>query len=190
MTFEEMQQDFIRVRFAVPSLPIAGILVYAGIALASLATPPSYRNLVLFVGFWFIMPVGAAIMRLRGEENGPFPENPLFELSALARVMVLATWSIHIPVWVYAPDLFPLTVGIAFALHWVVSGWSRGTSIGLTHLAMRIALVLVAWHAVPSNRVGAVSAAVAVSYLISVLQFRFSAASSGLPAKTAPDGRS
>lgn len=169
MTFEEMQRDFIRTRLGVPSLPFAGVMVYGAIALASLWIAPDRRNLLLFLGFWLIMPLGAIIMKLRGETGGN-PANPLFDLSVLARWMVLATWAIHIPVWIHAPQLFSLTVGIAFALHWVVMGWSMGTYAGVVHLALRTGLVLAAWHMCPGNRVGAVCAVVSFSYLFSILQ--------------------
>lgn len=171
MTFEEMQADFIRARPAVPSLPITGVIVYSTAAIFSLVVAAEHRNLVLFLCFWMIMPVGALVMKLRGEVVIPNPANPLFRLAALARWMVLSTWAIHIPVWIYAPELFPLTVGIAFALHWVVLTWSIGNAVGLMHLGMRIVFVLAAWHLCPSNRVGAVAAAVAGAYLISVIQF-------------------
>jgi len=168
MTFEDMQVDFIRTRPRVPSLPITGAIVYSAIALLSLIVAPAHRNLALFLGFWAIMPIGALIMKLRNERTNP--ANPLFRLSALARVMVLSTWAIHIPVWIYAPALFPLTVGIAFALHWVVLTWCMGNPVGLIHLGMRIIFVLAAWHLCPGNRVGAVSIAVAAAYLISATQ--------------------
>lgn len=170
MTFEEMQVDFIRSRPRVPSLPITGAIVYSAIAMLSLAVAPTHRNFVLFLGFWTIMPVGALVMKLRGERAAPNPTNPLFRLAALARVMVLSTWAIHIPVWICAPDLFPLTVGIAFALHWMVLTWSMGNPVGLIHLGMRIVFVLTAWHLCPGNRVGAVALVVAATYLISAIQ--------------------
>lgn len=170
MTFEEMQSDFIRSRRGTPSLPIAGVLVYSAVAILSLAVAPEHRNLLLFLGFWTIMPVAAVIMKLRGEVVTPNPANPLFRLAALARWMVLSTWAIHVPVWICAPALFPLTIGIAFALHWVVLSWSMGHPVGLIHLGMRIVLVLLAWQCFPANRVGAVAAAVAIAYFISALQ--------------------
>lgn len=170
MTFEEMQADFIRTRPGVPSLPVAGVIAYSVVATLSLLVAPEHRNLVLFLCFWMIAPVGALLMKLRGEMVTPNPANPLFQLSALARWMVLSTWAIHIPVWIHAPDLFPLTVGIAFALHWVVLTWSMGNPVGLIHLGMRIVFVLAAWHWCPSNRVGAVATAIATAYLISAIQ--------------------
>ena len=169
MTFDQMRADFITRRKGSLALPITGIIVYSLVAALTLFIDPRWHNAVLAICFWLIMPVGALMMKLRGETSGSPKENPLFDLSAKARWMALSTWAVHIPVWIYAPDLFPLTVGILFALHWVVFSWSLGHPIGFYHLAMRITFVLIAWHLVPSNRVGAVAAGVTLAYAISVV---------------------
>jgi hypothetical protein len=169
MTFEEMRADFIARRRGSLALPITGLIVYSAIALLSLAVPAEAHNLTLALGFWAIMPVGALIIRIRGERGGT-PDNPLFRLSGFARVMALATWAIHLPVWIHAPALFPLTVGIGFALHWVIFSWTLGHPVGFIHLALRIGFVLLAWHLFPGNRMGAVSAGVALAYGLSLIQ--------------------
>jgi hypothetical protein len=170
MTFEEMQKDFIVRRKGSLALPITGVIVYSSAALASLAVPAPHHNLVLALCFWMIMPVGLLIGRLRGEDMRTRTDNPLFDLSAKARVMALSTWAIHIPVWIYAPSLFPITVGIGFALHWIIFSWTTGHPVGFVHLAMRIAFVLTAWHLLPANRMGAVAAGIVLAYAISLIQ--------------------
>jgi hypothetical protein len=172
MTFEQMQAEFVRSRRGALSLPLTGVLNYTAAAIASLFVSQGRANLILATCFWAIPPVAALIGRIRGEVFGGDPRNPLFKLSKLARLMVLATWAIHVPVWIEAPALLPLTMGIAFALHWVVFGWSIGHPLGLVHLALRATLVPVAWYAAPANRVGAVAAAVAGCYAFSVVQLR------------------
>jgi len=142
VTFEEMQKDFIVRRKGSLALPLTGVIVYSAAALLSLCVDPACHNLVLALCFWAIMPVGLFIGRLRGEEMRNVETNPLFDLSAKARVMALATWAIHIPVWIYAPTLFPVTVGIGFALHWIVFSWTTGHPVGFIHLGMRILFVL------------------------------------------------
>jgi hypothetical protein len=169
MTFREMRADFIARRKGSLSLPIAGAILYALAALMSLRIAPELHNLVLTLCFWAILPVGAAIQRLRGEQ-APNPDNPLFKLSVVGRILALSTWSIHVPVWIHAPDLFPLTIGIAFALHWANFSWMMGHPAGFIHLAMRTTFVLLAWFLVPQDRMGAVAAGVALAYAISVLQ--------------------
>ena len=169
MTFEDMRADFIARRKGSLSLPITGALLYSLAALLSLWVPSAQHNLLLTICFWAILPVGAMITKLRGELPSN-PANPLFRLSAIGRVLALSTWAIHIPVWIYAPDLFPLTVGICFALHWTIFSWTLGHPVGFIHLAMRIIFVLLAWHYFPANRMGAVSAGIALAYVISVVQ--------------------
>jgi hypothetical protein len=169
---DALRADFVVRRKGSLALPLTGILAYSAAALLSLVVPPSRHNLLLTLCFWAILPIGALVSRLRGERAAAPSENPLFGLSAMARVMALATWSIHIPVWLYAPTLFPITIGIGFALHWVVFSWTIGHPLGLVHLAMRIVLVLAAWHLCPANRMGAVSAGIALAYLVSVIHIR------------------
>ena len=170
MTFQELRLDFIMRRKGSMALPITGIIVYSAAAILSLIVDPRWHNLVLTLCFWSIMPVGAVMMKLRGEEIGSPQENPLFGLAAKARIMALSTWAIHIMVWIYAPELFPVTVGIGFALHWVVFSWTLGHPVGFIHLGLRILFVITAWHLVPGDRMGAVAAGVALAYAISVFQ--------------------
>ena len=169
MTIDEMRADFIKRRKGSLALPITGIIVYSLVAVLTLIVDHRWHDAVLAICFWLIMPVGALIMKIRGEEQGDAKANPLFDLSNKARWMALSTWAVHIPVWIYAPELFPLTVGILFALHWVVFSWTLGHPIGFYHLALRITFVLVAWHLAPNDRVGAVAVGVALAYAISVV---------------------
>lgn len=172
MNFSDMQADYIRQRKGALSLPLTGVLNYGAAAVASLFVADVHANLTLAICFWLIPPVAALIGKIRGENFRGDPRNPLFQLGKLARVMVLSTWVIHAAIWLYTPALFPLTVGVAFGLHWIVFGWSIGHSLGLVHLALRITLVPAAWYAVPDNRMGAVAAAVMLCYLCSILQLR------------------
>lgn len=168
--FAALQADFLARRKGSLALPITGAIVYAAIAITTLFIEPASRNIALALGYWAIMPIGLLIGKARGEEMGSPPDNPLFRLSAMARIMALSSWAVHIPVLIYAPALFPLTFGIIFALHWVVFSWTIGHPVGLIHLAMRILFVLIAWHFVPANRVGAVCAGIALAYAISTVQ--------------------
>lgn len=170
MTLDEMRADFIVRRRGSVSLPTAGAISYATAALLSLAAPQSWHNAVLAACFFAVMPIGALVGRVRGEQMTGGGDNPLFRLSALMRIMVLATWSVHVPIWIYAPALFPLSVGICFALHWVVFTWIVDHPVGLAQLGMRVVAVPAAWLTFPQNRMGAVAAAVSLCYAISAFQ--------------------
>jgi hypothetical protein len=170
MTFEDLRADYLAHRSNALALPITGAINYSAAAVLSLLLAPQYHNAALTLCFWAIMPVARLIGHFRAENMYGKPDNPLFQLGALIRIMVLLTWAIHIPVWIYAPELFPLTVGIAFSLHWIVYGWIIGNRLGLVHTCLRTALVLLAWHLVPANRMGAVCVGVAIAYLVSIWQ--------------------
>lgn len=191
MTLDELRVDFIARRRGSLALPITGLIVYSAVALLTLVLPAEWHNRTLAILFWTIPPIGAAMMKLRGEESGSPAENPLFDLSAKARVMALSTWAIHIPVWIYAPALLPVTIGILFALHWMVFSWTVRHPVGIHHLAMRILFVLAAWRLFPENRVGAVSAGIALAYGLSVLQLRaigWRTRFAGISPECAPEG--
>ncbi|MFL6787451.1 MAG: DUF7010 family protein [Sphingomicrobium sp.] len=169
MTLQEMRADFITRRKGSVSLPIAGAMLYAIAAALSLWFPKEIHNLILTLCFWAILPVGIVIMKLRGEQE-PNPANPFFKLSAVGRILALSTWSIHIMMWIYAPDLMPLTVGICFALHWANLSWMMDHPVGFIHLGMRITFVIVAWLLAPYDKMGAVAAGVTLAYIISAIQ--------------------
>lgn len=168
MTFQEMRLDYITRRKGNWAVPAAGMLAYSLAAILSLILDPHWHNLALVLCFWTIPPVGALLMKIRGEDIGSPKENPLFDLSSKARLMALSLWAIHIPIWIYAPELLPISIGIGFALHWAIFSWIVDHPVGFIHLGMRIAFVLSAWELVPGNRMGAVAAGVALAYAISV----------------------
>lgn len=168
MTFQEMRLDYITRRKGNWAVPVAGLVAYSLAAILSIILEPQWHNLALVLCFWTIPPVGALLMKMRGEDIGSPQENALFDLSAKARWMALSTWAIHIPIWIYAPALLPISIGIGFALHWVIFSWIVGHPVGFIHLGMRIAFVLSAWQLFPSNRMGAVAAGIALAYAISV----------------------
>lgn len=166
---DDLRRDFINRRKGALALPITGIVVYSVAALLSLVLDSEWHNVALALCFWTIPPLGAFIMKLRGETSAPPAENPLFGLSSLGRIMALSTWAIHIPIWLHAPALLPLSMGIGFALHWVIFGWTLDHPVGLVHLATRILFVIAAWHFVPDNRMGAVAAGIVGAYCISAV---------------------
>lgn len=172
LTLEEMRTDFIARRKGCLSLPIAGRVVWSLAAVASFFVPAGDANLALLLCYLLLFPIAPVVAKLRGEQIGGGAENPLLRLAALCRVMVFFLWAILAPLYVLAPAFFPLAIGVAFGIHWVVFSWTVGSNLGILHAALRTAAVLGAWLAFPNNRVGAVAIAVAAVYLISLWQLR------------------
>jgi hypothetical protein len=171
MTLDELRTDFILRRKGCLSLPITGCIVWSLAALASFFVPPAWANVALIVSYFLLIPISIAIARLRGEQvvgSG----NPLFRLASTCRVMVSLLWAVHLPLLFRAPEMFPLSLAIGYGVHWIVFSWTIDHPVGLIHALLRTFLVLIAWYFFPENRVGAVSIAVVVAYLLSVWQLR------------------
>lgn len=145
------------------ALPIAGATIWSAIGVASLFLPPATGSLVLLFGTGAIFPLGLAVARRLGERLLDNP-SPLAALMGRCVLMVNLLWAVHLTVFVLAPTYLPLTVGIGLGLHWVVFGWIIGHPLGLIHAVSRTALVTAAWWLVPTHRIGAVAAAVVLSY--------------------------
>jgi len=86
--------------------------------------------------------------------------------------MVSLLWAVHLPLLFWAPEFFPLSIAIGYGIHWIVFSWAIDHPVGLIHALLRTFLVLNGWYFFPENRVGAVSIAVVVAYLLSVWQLR------------------
>ena len=171
MTLQELRVDFILRRKGCLSLPITGCIVWSLAALASLFVPQAQANVALLISYFLLVPISIAIARIRGEQVIG-SENPLFKLASMCRLMVSLLWAVHLPLLFWAPEFFPLSMGIGFAIHWIVFSWTVDHPVGLIHAILRTFLVLGAWYFFPENRVGAVSVAVASAYLLSVWQLR------------------
>jgi hypothetical protein len=171
MTLQELRVDFILRRKGCLSLPITGCIVWSLAAIASFLVPPARANVALIISYFLLIPISIAIARIRGEQMIG-SENPLFKLASMSRLMVSLLWAVHLPLFFWAPEFFPLSMAIGFAIHWIVFSWTVDHPVGLIHAILRTFLVLGGWYFFPENRGGAVSIAVAVAYLLSVWQLR------------------
>lgn len=167
LTLAQLRADFERKGRGSMSMPIAGCIVWAAAGLASLFVAPKLANLVLVICSSSTYPIALLVAKLRGE-NMQDNSNPLTRLMLQGVLMVNLLWALIIPVWMAQPSMLPLAVGIAFGLHWVLFSWIVAHPLGLIHAVVRTALVLGAWLAFPQQRVGAVAAAVVLSYLLSL----------------------
>lgn len=170
MTLDELRADFIHRRNGCLSLPITGCIVWSLAAFSSFLVRPERANTMLVVCYFLLVPISIAIARIRGEQTRGGAENPLLRLAALCRLMVTLLWAVHLPLFFMAPAFFPLSMAVGFGIHWVVFSWTVGHPVGLIHAFLRTSLAVAAWLLFPEDRAGAVSIAVAVAYLVSVVQ--------------------
>lgn len=170
-TLDRLRADFDEQAGRSLALPLAGAIVWAVIGVASLFLSPRIATFVLIIGTGAIFPVGILLARLLHEKllrNS----NPLATLMALCVLMVNLLWAVHLTLLFEAPTLVPLTLGIGLGLHWIVFSWIIRHPMGIINAVARTLLVTAAWWALPDHRVGAVAAAVVVTYVYSVVVLR------------------
>lgn len=170
-TLDRLRADFDAQAGRSLALPLAGAIVWAVIGVASLFLSPRIATFVLIIGTGAIFPVGILLARLLHEKllrNS----NPLATLMALCVLMVNLLWAVHLTLLFEAPTLVPLTLAIGLGLHWIVFSWIIRHPMGIIHAVARTLLVTAAWWTLPDHRVGAVAAAVVVTYVYSVVVLR------------------
>lgn len=170
-TLDQLRQDFDARSKGSLSLPMAGAIVWAVIAVLGLVLPPGAALIALVAATGAIFPVALALARLRGEEllgN----TNPLARLMAAAVLMVNLLWALHVPLLLSAPHFVPLSIGVGLGLHWVVYGWIVNHPLGVQHAIGRTAGLVTVWFVFPDHRVTACAVVVVAAYLVSLAQMR------------------
>jgi len=170
MTLAEMRADFLEQRKGCLSLPITGCIVWSLAAIASVCVSHDRANLALIACYFLLIPISIAIARLRGERIAGGADNPLLRLAGQCRLMVTLLWAVHLPLLLFAPEFFALSMAVGYGMHWIVFSWTVGHPVGLVHALLRTLLVVTAWFLFPENRVGAISIAVVIAYVVSVWQ--------------------
>jgi hypothetical protein len=149
------------------ALPIAGAIVWTVAGVAGLVLDPRTALFALLFASGLAFPLALALARRLGERILDNP-SPLAGLMGRSVLMVNLLWALHLTVIPTAPDLLPLSLGLALGLHWVVFGWVIGHWVGLAHALARTALATAAWWAFPDARVAAVAFAVVVAYAATI----------------------
>ncbi len=169
MNLAALRADYDRQAGRSLAMPIAGAIYWAAVAVAGWLLPLRPAILFTLIGSGAIMPLGALIARWRGERLFG-NTNPFARLMGLSTLMVNLLWPVHIVLIVHdAVDVFPLSLGIAVGLHWIVFSWILDHPVGTIHACLRTALATLFWLLFPANRITAVAVAVVIAYLYSIV---------------------
>lgn len=169
MNLERYRADFEKATNRSISMPLAGALVWLIVGLISLKLNFKFSLYILLFSTGVIFPIALLISKYRNEALTA-STNPLSKLMGLCIVMVNLLWGIHLPLIFLAPEFVPLSLGIGLGLHWVVYSWVVQHPLGIIHSVLRTILVVGAWYFFPESRIFAVSVAVVIAYLISLIQ--------------------
>jgi len=158
------------------SMPIAGIIFWAVVAVAGLMLPP--RALAYLVGFGSgaIFPLAIAIDKLRGRtlirSNRSNPVLGMF-LQSLATVGLLWPLVLIAAFRANDPTLVVLGGAILMAIVWIPYGWAADDPAGLHHAVARSVLCYAAFLFAPARYVStAVACIVLLCYAYSLMRMR------------------
>ena len=169
MTLEEYRLDFESASNRSVSMPLAGAFVWLCIGLISLQVSERTGILLLLFSSGVIFPLALVISKFRGEVLIS-SKNPLAQLMGYCVLMVNLLWAVHIPLFIYAPEFVPLSLGIGLGLHWVVYSWIVKHNVGTIHAVLRTVLVLVAWFIFREQRLFSIAMVVVLVYTVSIFQ--------------------
>jgi len=169
MTLDDYRKDFEQSSNRSVSMPIAGAIIWATIALLSTLLNENIAIYVLLFATGAIFPVALVIAKFRNE-NLVSSQNPFAKLMGLCILMVNLLWVVHIPLLLNIPEFVPLSLGVALGLHWVVYSWIVQHPVGLIHAVLRSILIVTVWYLFPSDRLFAISSVIVLVYLVSIYQ--------------------
>jgi len=173
-SLNDLRDDFLAT--STPSLPIAGMIFWAIIGVAALYVNPVRVMYMVLFGSGMIFPFGILLDRLSGRTmkraNTANPVTMLF-MQSLALVVLLWPLVIIAASLAHKPNLIVLGGAILMGIIWIPYGWAANDPVGMQHAIGRSILCYAAYLYVPSPyKVTAISAAVLLSYLYSLLRMR------------------
>ncbi len=150
-------------------MPIAGAIVWFIVALLSTQFSERTGTMILLFGSGAIFPIGLLVSQIR-KQDLVSSSNPFAKWMGLSVLMVNLLWAIHIPLFLYAPEFVPMSIGIGLGIHWIVYSWIVQHPIGTIHAITRTILIIIMWFAFPEQRLLAIGLVIVFVYSVSIWQ--------------------
>lgn len=158
------------------SMPVAGMLFWSVVGIASLLIEPQQLAYVVLFGSGMIFPLGVMIDRMTGKklkrsETG----NPVLKLFMQSLGLVVLVWPLVIISAMEAanPDLIVLGGAILMGIIWIPFGWASDDPVGLEHAVGRAVICYATYLLAPEPYcAAAVSAAVIFAYGYAMVRMR------------------
>jgi hypothetical protein len=175
-SLQSLQQDFRA--SSTTSMPIAGMIAWGALGLASLFVSPSVAGQMALFIMVAILPIAALVERIRGRNFfAGSSANPLTRLFFTSVIGIAVTVPLVLTAANMArdPTLIVLGMAILAGLIWIPYGWAADDPVGLHHAVGRAFGCYVAFALAPEAwRVAAVCAVVVLAYLYSLARMRHS----------------
>jgi hypothetical protein len=158
------------------SMPIAGMIFWAIVAVAALRLGPNQLSLLILFGSGAIFPMGVLIDKLTHRRfSVASSANPVTKMFLQSLVLVALTWPLVIIAARQAHDAHLIVLGgaVLMGIVWIPYGWAADDPVGLQHAIGRSVLSYVAFVYVPTPyKATAIACVVLLAYLYSLLRMK------------------
>jgi len=168
-TLQELTIDFEQESNRSISMPLAGLIIWATLAVLSFYLTSEAAVYVLLFATGAIFPIALIIAKIR-RENLVSSKNPLAKLMGFGVLMVNLLWALHIPLLLHVPEYVILSLGIGLGLHWILYSWIVGHWLGVFHAVFRSLGIVFVWFVFPESRLLAVATVIVFTYIVSIYQ--------------------
>ena len=158
------------------SMPIAGMLFWAVVAVAALRLNPNQLSLLVLFGSGTIFPLGVLLDRLTHRKivltNAA---NPVMQMFVQSLGLVMLTWPLVILAARHAHDANLVVLGgaILMGIIWIPYGWAADDPVGMQHAIGRSVLSYVAFVYVPSPyKATGIACVVLLAYTYSLIRMK------------------
>jgi two-component system, NarL family, sensor histidine kinase DesK len=158
------------------SMPIAGMIYWAIVAVAALYVTPNQLSLIALYGSGMIFPLGVLLDRLAGRKmRRSSTANPLTQLFIQSLGLVVLVWPLILIAAraAHNANLIVLGAAILMGIIWIPYGWAADDPVGLQHAIGRAVLAYSAYRFTPNPyKATAIALTVLLCYLYSLIRQR------------------
>ena len=158
------------------SMPIAGMLFWATVAVAALRLNPNQLSLLVLFGSGAIFPLAVLIDRSTQRRFSiASSANPVMQMFMQSLGLVALTWPLVILAARQAHDANLIVLGgaILMGIVWIPYGWGADDPVGLQHAIGRSVLSYIAFiYAPPLYKATSIACVVLLAYLYSLLRMK------------------
>lgn len=168
-SLETQRAEFSQQKFL--ATPLAGMIVWLLIGIASLFLPVRTTVWVLFIGTGSIVYLGMFLSRFTGENfmDKTKPKNTFDPLFLMTVGQSMLTYAIAIPFFIQDYSSLPLSVGILAGTMWLPFSWIIQHWVGIFHAVTRTVIIVALWYLFPDLRFTVIPFAIVLIYAVTLL---------------------
>jgi len=168
-TLEEQRVEFTNRKFI--ATPLAGLIVWLIVGIASIFLPIRATVWILFIGTGSIVYLALLLSKFTGENflDKEKPKNDFDKLFLFTIGQAVLVYAIAIPFFLIDYSSLPMTIGILTGTMWLPFSWIIKHWVGIFHSIIRTIFVIGLWYILPEHRFIAIPFAIVLIYIVTLI---------------------